>query len=299
MARSKIQKQSDTLVNPLTKKSSSKKAKSKTVSGKSKSTKSKSTKSSGSTHSKKSKSTTGKSKEQRSLNPLREQLQVLVETANARASEVIGLGLPSRALMEAQRTLKKQTSRVDDTELFKSNLKTRQQINREFARVQAFLGDYTSTAQGAYDFTTDLASLKGAWGKQWMAKAGGLTYDPSKISKEQVGDVFRIYRKLTELAGGWERVVGAFKGKESLIGYGSEVLISNVYDMYINSLNEGDILEIGYRMVNEALEDYDEMSEKARSDYDYGIVFDDETTRARRKYYERRYQWAKERGLYD
>lgn len=299
MARSKIQKQSDKLVNPLTKKGSSKKAKSTKVSGKStKSTKAKSAKSSGSTHSRKSKSKTGKTKEQRSLNPLREQLQVLVETANARASEVIGLGLPSRALMEAQRTLKKQASRVDDTELFKSNLKTRQQINREFARVQAFLGDYTSTAQGAYDFTTDLASLKGAWGKQW-AKAGGLTYDASRISQQQVGDVFRIYRKLTELAGGWERVVGAFKGKESLIGYGSEVLISNVYDMYVNSLNEGDILEIGYRMVNEALEDYDEMSEKARSDYDYGIVFDDESTRARRKYYERRYQWAKERGLYD
>lgn len=297
MARSKIQKQSDKLVNLLTKKGSTKKAKTTKVSGKS-SKSGKSTKSSGSTHSRKSKSKTGKSKEQHSLNPLREQLQVLVETANARASEIIGLGLPSRALMEAQRTLKKQTSRVDDTELFKSNLKTRQQINREFARVQAFLGDYTSTAQGAYDFTTDLASLKGAWGKQW-AKAGGLTYDASRISQEQVGDVFRIYRKLTELAGGWERVVGAFKGKESLIGYGSEVLISNVYDMYVNSLNEGDILEIGYRMVNEALEDYDEMSEKARSDYDYGIVFDDETTRARRKYYERRYQWAKERGLYD
>lgn len=298
MARPKNQKQSDKLFNLPTMKGSGKKAKNQNVSAKSANSK-KSTKSSGSTHSRKSKNTTGKTKEQRSLNPLREQLQVLVETANARAAEIIGLGLPSRALMEAQRTLKKQSSRVDDTELFKSNLRTRQQINREFARVQSFLSDYTSTAQGAYDFTTDLSSLKGAWGKQWMAKAGGLTYDPSKISKEQVGEVFRIYRKLTELAGGWERAVGAFKGKESLIGYGSEVLISNVYDMYINNLYEGDILEIGYRMVTEAINDYDEMSEKARSDYDYGIVFDDETTRARRKYYERRYQWAKERGLYD
>ena len=68
-----------------------------------------------------------------SLNPMREQLSVLVNIANDRANQLISSNLTSRALLEAQRTLAKQTSRSKDEELFKSNLKTRKQINREFA----------------------------------------------------------------------------------------------------------------------------------------------------------------------
>lgn len=226
-----------------------------------------------------------------SLQPLREQLQVLVDRANERVKALVSKNLEggSRAFQEAQRTLARQTSRAKDNKLFKSDLKTRRQINREFARVQAFLGDYTSTELGAKQFTTDLTSLQGAFGGQWEAKTGE-RFDTSRIDKDIAKEAFDMYRKVVEEFGGWERAVGVFQGKESLIGYGSEVLITNIYDMYVNHYDSGVLSEEEIRvraleMLEQAKNTYEEMSQRQRIDYDYGIVFDDEGVQARRAFY--------------
>ena len=219
-----------------------------------------------------------------SLDPMREQLSVLVNMANERANQLISSNLISRALLEAQRTLARQTSRSEDEELFKSNLKTRQQINREFARVHAFLNDYTSTPEGAENFKTNLQDLAGAFGAQWN-DGTGKNYDTSRIDDDIAAQTFDIYRKTVEAAGGWERAVGMFQGKESLIGYGSENLIIAIYDMIQNKVDEGLIMNRALNMVQEGIAAYEEMASKQVQDYDYGIVFDDETAARRRAFY--------------
>lgn len=221
-----------------------------------------------------------------SLNPLRAQLQVLVDQANKRVQALTDSGLPSRALNEAARTFKKLRSRKGEDELFKADLKTRRQINRELARVHAFLNDYTSTTIGAHDFNTDLSSLSGAFGKNWRQEGtDGVSYDQSRIDDELATKTFDIYRKVIEGAGGWERAVGIFRGKESLIGFGSETLINAIYDMVDNNMREEDIFMTAREMIEEGLEAYREMAAKQVSDYDYGIVFDDPETERRRDFY--------------
>ena len=229
----------------------------------------------------------------RSLDPLREQLSVLVNQANKKVDALTNNGLNSRALQEATRSLLRQSSRVDDDTLFRSNLRTRQQINREFARVHAFLNDYTSSVEGAYDFESKLKNYKGAFGHEWQAEYGE-NYDKSRIDEEKAKLAFDIYRRVVEAAGGWERAVGIFQGKESLIGYGSENLIIAIYDMVENISSEsftdedarkGYIIQRGLSMVNEGIKAYDEMAARQVSDFDYGIVFDDETAKERRAWF--------------
>lgn len=203
---------------------------------------------------------------------------MLTDRANERVEALVNQQLPSRALNEARRTLARQSSRIDDETLFKSDLKYRKQINREFARVQAFLDDYTSTLQGAYDFATDLSDLKGAF-------KGRQGFDSEKLDEDILAEVFDTYRRVTEAAGGWERAVGVFQGKESLTGFGSEVLINNIYDMIYNNMDQGDTIAISLQMIDEANQNYEEMAKRQVSGYDYGIVFDDETAEERRKFY--------------
>ena len=221
-----------------------------------------------------------------SLGPLREQLRVLVDQANRRVQALNDSGLPSRALNEAARTFKKLRSRTGEDELFKADLKTRRQINRELARVHTFLNDYTSTTIGAHDFNTDLSDLSGAFGKNWYQEGvNAHSYDESRIDETTASKTFEIYRKVIEGAGGWERAVGIFRGKESLIGFGSETLVNAIYDMIDNNMREEDIFMTAREMIEEGLEAYREMAAKQVSDYDYGIVFDDPETERRRDFY--------------
>lgn len=231
----------------------------------------------------------GKS-QRRSLNPLREQLQVLVDQANQRANLLIENNLQSRALMEAQRTLMKKSSRRNDSELFRADLPRKVDINKEFARVHAFLNDYTSTMGGAYNFESDLASLEGAFGGRWKTETGE-NYDTSRIDKQTAEKTFDLYRRVIESAGGWERAVGLFQGKESLVGYGSENLITAIYDMVQNNVNDGDIMNLARDMVESGIQAYTDMAERQVKDYDYGIVFDDEEAQARRAFYTWRRQY--------
>ena len=230
-----------------------------------------------------------------SLNPLREQLKILVDTANERVDMLLNSGVESRALYEAQRTLKIQTSRTGDDMLFRSDLKTRKQINREFQRVHTFLNDMTSTSQGAENFGTDLARLTGAFGGQWKESTGE-NYDTSRVDKETATRTFDLYRRVIERAGGWERAVGLFQGKESLVGYGSENLIIAIYDMVENSQYKDEaIIDRAADLVEQGIKDYQQMAEKQVKDYDYGIVFDDEQAQARRNFYIWRRQYRKEK----
>ena len=229
----------------------------------------------------------GSKKKRVSLNPLREQLSILTARANKLVDQLIESNKPSRALFEAQRTFRRLRSRKGQSTLFTAELKDRRQINREFARVQAFLGDYTSTVSGADYFTSDLSDLVGSFSNYNR----GL---PHNLDEELLKEVFDTYRRVVEAAGGWERAVGLFKGKESLIGFGSEVLINNIYDMIENGYEASDIISIALDMINEAHRDYELMASKAVGNYDYGVIFDDEETTARRKYFERKFMMKKE-----
>ena len=229
----------------------------------------------------------------KSLDPLREQLNVLVNQANERVHDLANKGLNSRALTEATRSRLRMPTRVADDELFRSDLKTRRQINREFARVHAFLNDYTSTTKGAYEFESDLKDYKGAFGHQWQAEYGE-NYDKSRIDEEKAKMAFDLYRRIVEAAGGWERAVGIFQGKESLIGYGSENLIIAIYDMIENipeasfsdpKAKQGYIIQRGLDLVTAGKQAYEEMANRQVSDFDYGIVFDDETAKERRAWF--------------
>lgn len=235
-----------------------------------------------------SKPTAKSSKKRQSLQPLREQLSVLTDRANELVDKLIQSNKPSRALFEAQRTFKRLRSRKGQSNLFTSDLKDRRQINREFARVQAFLGDYTSTVAGASNFDSDLSELVGSFS---FNNYKGI-FD--NLDQDILPEVFDLYRRVVEAAGGWERAVGLFKGKESLIGFGSEVLINNIYDMFDNGVESSDIIAVALDMINNAHEDYERMAQLARSNYDYGIIFDDEETTARRKYFERKFMMRKE-----
>lgn len=229
----------------------------------------------------------------RSLDPMREQLRVLTKKANKMATKLIEKNVASRALLEAQRTLKKMPTRADDSQLFRADLKRTCDINREFARVQAFLNDYTSTVRGAKGFTSDIKGLAGAFGSQWNVNGTGKNYDTERIDEDVAKKAFEIYRKVIEAAGGWERAVGMLKGKESLIGYGSENLIINIYDMVDNGMREVSIQSIALEMVENGIKAYEEMAAKQVADYDYGIVFDDETVTARRQFYTWRRKYRK------
>lgn len=244
-----------------------------------------------------------KSNRVRTLDPLREQLSVLVEQANERVRRLEDMNydrtvqgkkpLVSRAQEEAIRSMMRQSKRVGDDVLFRADLTTRREINREFARVHAFLNDYTSTPEGANDFKSKLSTYKGAFGSQWQDEYGE-RYDKSRIDSDKASLAFDIYRRVVEAAGGWERAVGIFQGKESLIGYGSENLIIAIYDMVdnldiANFANEEDrrdfIVARGLDFVSSGIKAYEEMAAKQVSDYDYGIVFDDETAKARREWF--------------
>lgn len=230
-----------------------------------------------------------------SLKPLRAQLEVLVNQANARVNSLIESGVSSRALVEAQRTLLRKSSRRDDAQLFRSDLKSRRDINSEFARVQTFLNDYTSTPGGVETVNTSLSKLKGAFGGEWQSITGK-NYDTSRIDEDIAKDVFELYRLTVEAAGGWERAVGIFQGKESLVGYGSENLINAIYDMKINNFDDSDILNRALYLVEEGNKAYEEMSSRQVSGYDYGIIFDDETATQRRNYYRWRKEYRKNVG---
>lgn len=262
-----------------------------------KSTKAKSAKKAGS----KSGGATQGRKKPESLDPLRQQLNVLTSEANKRYWEQLERGVHSRAGMEAERTLTKgHKEKYFDTnqEMFTSDLKTRAEINREFARTMAFLSDYTSQATENESFGFEYGSAQGLFGGQWR-KNGGPGYDEERVSKEDADMVFDIYHRVIEAGGGWDRVIGYFRMMSpGMVDYGSENLINAIYDMVSHKGAIGAVLGIddvrgvilnrSLELLDSMREMYEEMAFRQRTGMDYGNVEEDKDAA---EYRRRNYEW--------
>lgn len=226
------------------------------------------------------------------LSQHRAQLQVLVDEANARVDRLAGMKrVESRALEEARRTVPE--SRKSDN-LFTADLRTEGQINRELSRVMTFLGDYTSLARGAENFTENLISA-GLFGGQYRAN-GGSGYNEDVVDPEVGDKVFDIYHRVLEVEGGWSRVMGYFKANSGgLVEYGSENLINAIYDMVENfgtsDKATGKIIKRATKMIDDMVQSYQEMATRQRSGVDYGFLGSDENSEERRAQWE----WEMER----
>lgn len=242
-----------------------------------------------------------------SLNPAREKLQVLVDEANARVEQLMETQaqiakenrgkkkserktFASRALEEAQRTLLP-SHREKYGEMFTANLPRQRDINRELARVTAFLNDYTSMSQGAESFSSEVSS--GLFGGQWR-KLGYDGYDEENVTREDAEMTFRIYSEVLADNGGWERVIAYFKySNPGMIDYGSEQLINMIYDMVTNKSafpateeldTAGVIKERADQFVKSMISNYDRMAELQRSGNDYGVIDPEDAEERRRRY---------------
>lgn len=222
------------------------------------------------------------------LEHYREQLEVLVEEANARVERLANSRkFESRALDAA--VASRPESRNPSDNLFTADLRTEKQIKRELSRVMTFLNDPTSLATGAERFTNDFTAA-GLFGGQYRAK-NGHGYDTSVVDEEVGETVLDIYHRALEEAGGWERVMGYFRANSGgLIEYGSSNLINAIYDMVVQlgtgySAQER-IRKRAVKMMNAMLESYQDMAKRQRAGVDYGIIGYDETAADRRSHWE-------------
>lgn len=243
----------------------------------------------------------------KSLGPLRLKLKALVDEANKRIQALFSAGSHSKALEEATRTQLK-SRRSHDT-LFEWDLPRTRDINREFARVQAFLSDYTSTPLGSEAFGKGMQ--RGLFGGQFR-KDGGYGADPTQIDKETAERVFDIYHKAIDTKGGWERVMGYLKASHTgLVDYGSEELINAIYDMFEQGTMEEASIALGRvavdsedydsyiqakaeLLIQEMIDSYDRISEMERAGVDYGLL-ESATERQERI---RKWKWRIEREGY-
>ena len=238
----------------------------------------------------------------RTLDPLREQLNVLVQEANQRYIEQRELGIHSRAALEAERTLNKNGKAYFTATFlpFNSDLHSRKEINREFSRVMNFLSDYTSTIEGG---EIEKLQNENFFGAQWR-KQGMAGYDEAHVKKVDADLTFKIYHELLESQGGWQRLIGYFKAvNPGVIEYGSENLINAIYDMVKHKDSmyvpedmdiEGVILARANDIVNSMIDSYMRLSVLQRSGKDYGSFEDPEDAERRRQIYE----WGLKRDEY-
>lgn len=205
----------------------------------------------------------------RTLEPLRQELSKLAEEANRRASQLTD----SKALKEAQRTLPK--SRRGENQLFSGDLRTLNQMRKEYARIQQFLSDWRSTPQGEEFYQQerlDMSSAyKGAFGGQWLKKYGE-TYDKSRISEDMAIKAFGLYDRLVEEYQGEDRARMLWNKDSSKISYGSENMIAAIYDMVSQGYSDSDIMDFARRKMEM---NYLELTQQAtfeKSPADYGLL---------------------------
>lgn len=225
-----------------------------------------------------------KRKYKRPLDPLRKELSILVKEANKRVSQLTETNFASRALYEAQKSLA--PSRRDDDVLFRSDLKNRRQLNREFVRVNKFLNDWTSFSEGAEDFSSEFYTMKGVWGGQF----GEDHFDKTKLDEDFAKKAFEIYDRVIEAEGGWDRVIGFFRDENSKVQFGSEVLLNAIYDMIDKDLSDEEIYNRSFALIEQALRNFDKMAVLQRTNIDYGAIIPNEDKRA--DYY----RWRKSRS---
>lgn len=193
---------------------------------------------------------------------LRAELKIMVDEANRRLNSILKYGSQSRALDEAMRTRVK--AHKDSGDLFRADFSRTRELNREFARVNAFLSDYTSFARGAEDWTEHLTfDFGGQYSKG---------YDTSSIHHKRAERVFDLYHRIIEYAGGWDRAVGMFKKGDTKLEYGSDVLINMLYEMTVHGYDNEDILSRAWTMLDAQMDLYKELAEKMRNNVDYGPI---------------------------
>lgn len=207
-------------------------------------------------------------KKKQNLNPIREELERFAQIANERASR---LGSNNIALQEAQRTLPK--VRRGDNMLFKGNIQSLKGMKKEYARIMAFLSDWRSTEEGEeyYKAERDLSKYKGAFGGQWLKKYGE-TFDTSRISEDKAVKAFSLYDRLIEEYQSEDRARMLWNKDSSLISYGSENMITAIYDMVEQGYSEEDIMNMARARMEQ---NYLELQGRARASkfkYDYGTL---------------------------
>lgn len=166
------------------------------------------------------------------LNEIRSRFQSLQAKANARAEELQAAGLAdySRAYNEANEKMGAYRSNnaylfdVDDTQRYR-------EIRREVERMNKFLNDETSTVEGVQKMIA-AEKYKGAFSGGWYEKYG-VSYDKSRIDEDKAKIAFTIYRRLEESGDSREKIIGD-------LGYGSESLVMQIYDMVVESGIEND-----------------------------------------------------------
>lgn len=116
----------------------------------------------------------------------------------------------------------------------------------ELTRAYVFLGDESSTVEGALVQTTEASRLKygNAFGNQWIAEYGK-TFNPNLIDEDLAKSAFSAYRSLES----------AYKGDIGKLvgGYDSETLIEELYDMVVESFENN-----GRRRVNRDEKNYED-----------------------------------------
>lgn len=208
----------------------------------------------------------------KSLNPLREKLNILTTQANKLVAELHASGLSeeSRALSEARRTSIRFHSE-EEGRLFTSNLPRSRDIGREMARVNQFLNDITSTPSGV--IKESVVSAQQLFGGQFRVN-GGYGANPNYIDEDTAKKVFEIYRKALEAQGGYQRVMGWLGARShGLQDYGSENLITAIYDMVIEGDDDIDSYAIrASQLIEEMIEESQHISELQKMGEDYGIL---------------------------
>lgn len=214
----------------------------------------------------------------RSLNPLRVQLAELVEMANLRVAQLNDAKVESKALDEAVKTRRKIHKEMGEGIVFTSQVRSMREFNREFARLQKFLTDTTSTVMGAETFRNGLTH--GLFGGQWRVD-GGYGADPSVVSEETAKKVFDIYHRAVERAGGWEQTIGfMYASRGGMTEYGSENLINAIYDMVENNndvgMSEDDLIGMyiakAAEMIETSKNTVEHINELIKFGEDYGYV---------------------------
>lgn len=219
----------------------------------------------------------GAKKPRTNLKPLREQLEILVSEANRRVNELTTAGLPqSRAMEEAARTAIRfhRDESNEIVNMFTSDLHRMTDIAREFARVQRFLSDETSTIGGAKREKDDIQT--GLFGGQYRAMYG-TGYDITRVSKEEGDLALEVYHKVLEFGGGWEAVISHLRATNmGLTQYDSEQLIQEIYDMITSGMYDNDdsddLAARAYARVREIIKFNDQMAERQRLGINYGIL---------------------------
>lgn len=205
----------------------------------------------------------------KSLQPLRERLQLIADAANERVSQLTG---SSGALKEAQRTLPK--SRREDGELFTGNLRTLKEMKTEYARIQQFLSDWRSSEEGEKYYEEEKESwlkYKDAFGGQWIKKYGE-TFNTELIDSDLAKTAFDLYDRLVEEYQGEDRARMLWNRNSSLISYGSENMIAAIYDMIARGYSEYDTMQFAREKMEINYLEMQKYGQFEKRNEDYGLL---------------------------